>query len=55
MQTNNIERNDGKVSFEVVVEPDLFEDAVQKVYLKNKKRIFVPGFRRGKASRKGEA
>ena len=52
MDTKNIERKDGKVSFQVVVDPAAFEAAVNSAYLKNKKRINVPGFRRGKASRK---
>ena len=52
MDTKNIERKDGKVSFQVVVDPAAFEAAVNSAYLKNKKRINVPGFRRGKAPRK---
>ena len=34
------------------MEADQFEAAVQKVYLKNRGRINVPGFRKGKAPRK---
>lgn len=36
---------------EVQVDANTFESAVNKAYLKNKKRINVPGFRKGKAPR----
>ncbi|MFR8011713.1 MAG: trigger factor [Clostridia bacterium] len=36
---------------EVQVDAETFESAVNKAYLKNKKRINVPGFRKGKAPR----
>lgn len=36
---------------EVQVDAESFESAVNKAYLKNKKRINVPGFRKGKAPR----
>ena len=52
MDTKNIERKDGQLTFQVVVDPDTFEATVNNVYLKNKKRITVPGFRKGKAPRK---
>ncbi len=47
---NQIETN--KWELEVEVSPEAFEEAVQKVYLKQKSKISIPGFRPGKAPRK---
>lgn len=47
---NQVETN--KYELEIEVSAEAFEDAVQKVYLKNKSKISVPGFRPGKAPRK---
>lgn len=47
---NQIETN--KYELEIEVSPEVFEEAVQKAYLKNKSKINVPGFRPGKAPRK---
>ena len=52
MDTKNIERKDGKLSFQVEVDPARFEQEVNKAYLKNRKSIMIPGFRKGKAPRK---
>lgn len=41
----------GKVCLEIQVEKPEFEDAMQKAYLKNRAKITVPGFRKGKAPR----
>ncbi len=41
----------GKVCLEIQVEKPEFEDAMQKAYLKNRSKITVPGFRKGKAPR----
>ena len=51
MDTKNIERADGKLKFQVLVDPAAFEEAVNKAYLQAKRRIMVPGFRKGKAPR----
>ena len=51
MDTKNIERADGKLTFDVVVGAEAFEAELNKAYLKAKKRITVPGFRKGKAPR----
>ena len=51
MEIKNIKREDGKVSFQVTVDAESFEAAINKAYLKAKKNIFVPGFRKGKAPR----
>ncbi len=48
--TNKVETN--KYELEIEIAPDAFEAAVQKAYLKNRKRIQIPGFRKGKAPRK---
>lgn len=49
VKTEQVEKNLVKVTFEVSRED--FEKAVQKVYAKQKAKISVPGFRKGKASR----
>ncbi|MBR1476914.1 MAG: trigger factor [Lachnospiraceae bacterium] len=52
MSLKNLEKLDGnmaKLTVEVSVED--FEKAVQEAYLKNRSRINVPGFRKGKAPR----
>ncbi|MBR5542991.1 MAG: trigger factor [Oscillospiraceae bacterium] len=41
----------GKVCLEIQVEKPEFDDAMEKAYLKNKSKISVPGFRKGKAPR----
>ncbi len=41
----------GKVCLEIQVEKPEFDDAMNKAYLKNKAKITVPGFRKGKAPR----
>lgn len=47
---NQVETN--KYELEIEVSAEAFEDAVQKVYLKQKSSITIPGFRPGKAPRK---
>lgn len=47
---NQVETN--KYELEIEVSAQVFEDAIQKAYLKNKSKISVPGFRPGKAPRK---
>ena len=51
MDIKNIERKDGKVSFQVTVDAATFERAVNEAYQKAKKNIYIPGFRKGKAPR----
>ena len=48
--TNKVDTN--KYELEIEIGAEAFEEAVQKAYLKNKGRIQVPGFRKGKAPRK---
>lgn len=47
---NQVETN--KYELEIEVSAEAFEEAVQKVYLKQKASITIPGFRPGKAPRK---
>ena len=49
-QMERIEEN--LVKLTMVVEPKAFEDGVNKSYLKNRSRINLPGFRKGRAPRK---
>lgn len=53
MKITNVEKKEKSlVEISIQVEGDVFEAAVQKVYLKNRSRISVQGFRKGKAPRK---
>ena len=53
MKVTSVEKKEkSTVELTIQVEADQFEAAVQKVYLKNRGRINVPGFRKGKAPRK---
>lgn len=52
MNVQNIEKKENNTaSFQVVVDADTFEKAVEQVYRRNKKDIYMPGFRKGKAPR----
>lgn len=49
VQVENLEKNMAKLTVEVSAEE--FEKALQAAYLKNRGRITIPGFRKGKAPR----
>ncbi len=52
MIVKNVEKKENNVvAFQVDLNQEEFEAAVQTAYLKNKKNISVPGFRKGKAPR----
>ena len=52
MQVRNVERKEkSTVSFDVVISAEEFEKALQAAYLKNRSKIYVQGFRKGKAPR----
>lgn len=52
MEIKNVEKKEnGKLSFQAEIDAAAFEAAVNKAYLKARKDIYVPGFRRGKAPR----
>lgn len=48
--TNNVETN--KYELEIKISAEDFEAAIEKAYLKARKNIAMPGFRKGKAPRK---
>ena len=49
LQVEKLEKNMAKLTIEASAED--FEKAIQKVYLKARGRINIPGFRKGKAPR----
>lgn len=49
VQVENLEKNMAKLTIEASAED--FEKAVQAAYQKNKNKITIPGFRKGKAPR----
>ena len=49
LQVEKLEKNMAKLTVEVT--PEELEGALQKAYLKNRKQISVPGFRKGKVPR----
>ena len=49
VQVENLEKNMAKLKLEVAAEE--FEKALQAAYMKNKNKITIPGFRKGKAPR----
>ena len=52
MNVKSANRENNKLTVNVEVEQEVFEAGIQKAYLKNRKYIAVPGFRKGKAPRK---
>ena len=50
LQVEKLEKNMAKLTIEAPA--DEFEKAVEKSYQKNKNRMSVPGFRKGKVPRK---
>ena len=52
MNVKSIERNGNQATIVVEIDKELMESGVQKAYLKARKQIAIPGFRRGKAPRK---
>mgnify|MGYP001027849226 CR=1 FL=1 len=53
MNIQNIEKKEKNMAtFEVKVPADVFDNAVNEVYKKNKNHLYVAGFRKGKAPRK---
>ncbi len=53
MKVTSVEKKEkSTVELTIQVEADAFEAAIQKVYLKTRGRMNVPGFRKGKAPRK---
>ncbi|MDR2558906.1 MAG: trigger factor [Oscillospiraceae bacterium] len=52
MEITKNSKNGNAVEAEFKVSPDEFEEALEKTYQKEKNRISIPGFRKGKATRK---
>ena len=52
MTVKSIERNGNQATIVVEIEKDLMESGANKAYLKQRKNIMIPGFRKGKAPRK---
>ena len=52
MNIKSIEKNGNQATIVVEIDKELMESGVQKAYLKARKNIMIPGFRKGKAPRK---
>ena len=52
MNVKSIERKGNETTVVVEIDKELMESGVQKAYLKARKNIMLPGFRKGKAPRK---
>ena len=52
MNVKSIERKGNETTIVVEIEKELMESGAQKAYLKARKNIMIPGFRKGKAPRK---
>ena len=52
MKVNSVEKNGNNATVVVEIDKELMESGINKAYLKARKSIMVPGFRKGKATRK---
>ena len=52
MNVKNIEKNGNQATIVVEIDKELMESGVNKAYMKARKQIQIPGFRKGKAPRK---
>ena len=52
MNVKSIERNGNQATIVVEIDKELMESGVNKAYMKARKNIMIPGFRKGKAPRK---
>ena len=52
MNVKSVERNGNQTTIVVEIDKELMESGVQKAYMKARKNIAIPGFRKGKAPRK---
>ena len=52
MKVNSVEKNGNKATVVVEIDKELMESGINEAYLKARKNIMVPGFRKGKATRK---
>ena len=52
MNVKSIEKNGNQATIVVEIDKELMESGVQQAYMKARKNIMIPGFRKGKAHRK---
>lgn len=52
MNVQNVKQEKNRLTFDMVIDAEAYEAGLQKAYLKTRGRYNVPGFRKGKASRK---
>ena len=52
MNVKNIEKNGNQATIVVEIDKELMESGANKAYMKARKNIMIPGFRKGKAPRK---
>ena len=52
MNIKNVEKNGNQATVVVEIDKELMETGVNKAYMKARKQIMIPGFRKGKAPRK---
>lgn len=52
MNIKNVEKKGNEATIVVEIDKDLMESGVSKAYMKARKNILIPGFRKGKAPRK---
>ena len=52
MNIKSVEKNGNQATVVVEIDKELMESGVNKAYMKARKQIMVPGFRKGKAPRK---
>ena len=52
MNVKSVERNGNQATVIVEIDKELMESGVNKAYMKARKQIMIPGFRKGKAPRK---
>ena len=52
MNVKNVEKNGNQATVVVEIDRELMESGVNKAYMKARKSIMIPGFRKGKAPRK---
>ena len=47
MNVKSVEKENGNAKIVVAIAKDTFENGLNKAYLKNRKHIAIPGFRKG--------
>lgn len=52
MNVKSVEKNGNQATIVVEIDKDLMESGINKAYMKARKNIVIPGFRKGKAPRK---